>query len=72
MNLTKWTDTYGIHHWKIIWSSYKILTWVAFEPTTTEFCSDALIDWAIRPWVQWPDMICMYDIYEHRTYKQIK
>ena len=23
-----------------------------FEPTTTEFCSDALTDWDIRPWVQ--------------------
>ena len=25
---------------------------MGFEPTTTEFRSDALIDWAIRPWVQ--------------------
>ena len=27
------------------------LTWVRFEPTTTEFHSGALTDWAIRPWV---------------------
>ena len=34
------------------WSSYRKLTWVAFEPTTTEFHSDALTDWALRSWVQ--------------------
>ena len=28
------------------------LAWVGFEPTTTEFRSYALSDWAIRPWVQ--------------------
>ena len=33
-------------------SSYRKLAWVGFEPTTTEFRSDALTDWAIRPWVQ--------------------
>ena len=42
----------GTHHWRIIWSSYRKLVWVGFEPTTTEFCSEALTDWAIRPWVQ--------------------
>ena len=26
--------------------------WVGFEPTTTEFRSDALTNWAIRSWVQ--------------------
>ena len=31
---------------------YSKLAWVGFEPTTTEFRSDALTDWAIRPWVQ--------------------
>ena len=41
-----------IHHWWILWSSYRKLVWVGFEPTTTEFRSDALTDWAIRPWVQ--------------------
>ena len=35
-----------------IWRSYRKLAWVGFEPTTTEFRSDALTDWAIRPWVQ--------------------
>ena len=37
---------------KDFWSSYRKLAWVGFEPTTTEFRSDALTDWAIRPWVQ--------------------
>ena len=41
-----------IHHWRILWSSFRKLAWVEFEPTTTEFRSDALTDWAIRPWVQ--------------------
>ena len=41
-----------IHHWRISWSSYRKLIWVGFEPTTTEFRSDALTDWAIRPWAQ--------------------
>ena len=35
-------DTYGIHHWRILWSSYRKLTWVGFETTTIEFRSDAL------------------------------
>ena len=43
---------YGIHHWRIFWSSYRKLAWVGFEPTTTEFRSDALTDWVIRPWVK--------------------
>ena len=33
-------------------SSYRKFAWVGFEPMTTKLCSDALIDWAIRPWVQ--------------------
>ena len=37
---------YGIHHWRILWSSYRKLAWVGFEPTTTEFRSDALTDWS--------------------------
>ena len=28
------------------------MVWVGFEPTNTEFRSDAQTDWAIRPWVQ--------------------
>ena len=43
---------YGIHHWQILWSSYRRLAWVGVEPTAIEFCSDALTDWAIRPWDQ--------------------
>ena len=43
---------YSIHHWRIFRSSYRKLAWVGFEPTTTEFRSDAVTDWAIRPWVQ--------------------
>ena len=37
---------------KDFWNSYRKLAWVRFEPTTTEFSSDTLNDWAIRPWVQ--------------------
>ena len=43
---------YGVHHWQILWSSYRELARVGFEPTTTEFRSDALTDWATRLWVQ--------------------
>ena len=43
---------YGIHYRRILWSSYRKLAWVGFEPTTTEFRSDALTDWTIKPWVQ--------------------
>ena len=52
MSVAEWADTYGIHHWWILWSSYRKLAWVEFELTTTKFRSDALTDWAIRPWVQ--------------------
>ena len=45
-------DTYGIRHWRISRRSYRKVTWVGFEPTTTEFRWDALTDWAIWPWVQ--------------------
>ena len=37
---------------RILGSSYRKLAWLGFEPTTTEFRSDALTDWGIRPWVQ--------------------
>ena len=50
MSVVEWIDTYDIHHWKIIWSSYRKLGRVGFEPKTTEFRSDALTDWAIRLW----------------------
>ena len=36
MSVAEWADTYGIHHWRILWSSYRKLAWVGFEPTTTE------------------------------------
>ena len=47
MSVVEWTDTYGIHHWTILWSSFRKLAWVGFEPTTTELRSDSLIEWAI-------------------------
>ena len=37
MILAESIDTYGIHHWKILWSSYVKLAQKGFEPTTTEF-----------------------------------
>ena len=52
MSVAEWADTYGIHHWRTPWISYRKLTWVGFEPTSTEFRLDTLTDWAIRPWVQ--------------------
>ena len=45
MSVAEWADTYGIHHWRILWSSYRKLAWVGFEHTTTEFRSDALTDY---------------------------
>ena len=33
-------------------SSYRKQASVSFKPKTTEFCSDTLFNWAIRPWVQ--------------------
>ena len=32
MSVAEWTDIYGIHHWKILRSSYRKLTWVGFRP----------------------------------------
>ena len=52
MNINKYIIYYGSDHWVILRSSYRKLAWVGFEPTTTEFCWDALTDWAVRPWVQ--------------------
>ena len=48
MSAAEWTDTYSIH----LLSSYRELAWVRFKPTTTEFRSDDLTDWTIRPWVK--------------------
>ena len=50
--VVEWINTYGIHHWRIFRSSYRKLAWVGSEPTTTEFPSDALTDWAIKPCIQ--------------------
>ena len=52
MSVAEWDDTYGIHHWQILWSSYGKLPWVGFEPATTEPSSNALTDWGMRPCVQ--------------------
>ena len=46
MSVVEWIDTYDIHHWSIIWSSYRKLSRVGLEPKTTEFRSDALTDGA--------------------------
>ena len=48
----EWAYTYGIHHWQILWSSYRKLAWVEVVPTITELCWDALSDWATSSWVQ--------------------
>ena len=32
--------------------SYRKLVWVGFKPRTATFHSDALTNWAIRPWIQ--------------------
>ena len=47
MSVVEWIDTYDIHHWRIIWSIYRKLGRVGFEPKTTEFRSDALTDCSI-------------------------
>ena len=44
MSVAEWADAYGIHHWQILWSNYRKLAWVGFEPTTAKFRSDALTD----------------------------
>ena len=46
---SKMNDTYGIHYWSILWSSYRKLAWVGSEPRPL---NSVLTDWAIRPWVQ--------------------
>ena len=52
MSVAEWADTYAIHQWQILWSRSRTLTWVGFEPTTTEFLSNTLNHWTLRPWVQ--------------------
>ena len=52
MSVVEWANTYGIHHWQIVWSRYRKFAWVEFEPTITEFRLDALTNWTITSWVQ--------------------
>ena len=52
ISAAEWTDMYGIHHWMILRGRHKKLAWLGFEPRTTEFHSDALTDWATKPWAQ--------------------
>ena len=52
MSVAESTDICGIHHWRIISSSYRKFSWVGFDLMTTEFRSDALTNWALKPWVQ--------------------
>ena len=48
MSVAEWADTYGIQNLQTLWCSYRKFLWERFEPTITEFRSDALTDWAIR------------------------
>ena len=43
---------YIYHHWRILWTSYRKLARVGFEPTTAELRSDVLTHWAIRLWAR--------------------
>ena len=43
---------YSIHHWGILSSSCRELAGVVLEPTTSEFHSEALTDWAVMQWIQ--------------------
>ena len=52
MIVVEWAVIYGIYHWRIVWSRNRKFSWVEFKPMITEFGSDALTDWATRPWVQ--------------------
>ena len=50
MSLAEWNDTIFTTE-GFFRSSYKRLPYMGFEPTCTEFCSNALTEW-VRPWVQ--------------------
>ena len=52
MSVAEWTDTYVIHNGRIFRSSYRKLIWARFLPMTTDFCSNALNNWAIMPQFQ--------------------
>ena len=51
-SVVKKTDKGCILHWEFLWSSYRELVLVGFEPTTNDFRSDSLPQWAIRPSVE--------------------
>ena len=49
MSFLEWTgDSNNIHHWSWYWK----LSWVVFQPTTTQFHLDVRNVWPNRPWVQ--------------------
>ena len=52
MSAAEWTDTYCIHHWRILGNSYRKLDWLGRKTTTTDFLSTALTNSVIRPWDQ--------------------
>ena len=52
MSIAEWADTYDIEHWRFLWSRFRKLDRVGFEPTIAEFRWDPLIHWAIEPWDQ--------------------
>ena len=54
MSVTQWADTYGIHHWRNLRSSFRKLAWVVFELETTENRSDTLTNEAIRKCLHLP------------------
>ena len=52
MSVAEWTDTYNIYHQEFPRSSYRKLSWVGFDPATTEFHSGTLTNWTIWLWLQ--------------------
>ena len=43
MGVAEWVDIYGIHPWRTVWSSYRKLAWVGFEPTTNDFVATQMM-----------------------------
>ena len=37
MSVAEWADMHGVHHRRIVWSSYGKLAWVGFEPTAEQY-----------------------------------
>ena len=69
MSVAEWADTYGIHHWRILLSSHRKLAWVRFEPTTTEFRSNALSYLAMSS-TRTQDQLCNIYIYIREREKE--